>query len=249
MAKRIDANSYDSTRVKRKELKRLVISGLISLLVVGLFFWATFELFPLTARLPKTVTSGGTVILLDWGLLGNMVSVVTLALVVGGVVFAVSQYIENADQRRREAAQAQFSMYDDVFDRFMNQEAMSARRWIILNLPTLDGAGNDSEAWLAQTKALIKAAPAGKAYLKQVLNDFDFLGFVAQHYWSMDNELVEWMSGPVVKTWERVYLYVEREGLERNEPDFYKSARWFGQHCMEWRRQRFPKSEIISDAT
>ena len=78
MAKRIDANSYDSTRVKREELKRLIISGLFSLLVVGLFFWATFELFPLTAWLPKTVTSGGTVILLDWGLLGNMVSVVTL---------------------------------------------------------------------------------------------------------------------------------------------------------------------------
>jgi hypothetical protein len=186
-----------------------------------------------------------------------MASVVTLSLVVGGVVFAVSQYIENADQRRREAAQAQFSMYDEVFDRLMSQEAMTARRWIILNLPTLSEAGNDNEAWVAHTGALINATPTGekaerapgKAYLKQALNDFDFLGFVAQHYWSMDNELVEWMSGPVAKTWERIYLYVEREGLERDEPDFYKSARWFGQHCIEWRTQRFPKSKIISDAT
>ena len=122
-----------------------------------------------------------------------------MSLIVGGLVFAVSQYVENADQRGREAAQAGFSMYKEVVDRLMSQEATTARRWIVLNLPTLDEAGNNNAAWLARTTALINAIPTGekaerapgKTYLKHVLNDFDFLGFVAQHYWSMENELVE----------------------------------------------------------
>ena len=138
----------------------------------------------------------------------------------------------------------------------MSQEAMTARRWIILNLPTLDEAGNDKDTWLAQTKALISATQTGekaerapgKTYLKQVLNDFDFLGFVAQHYWSMDNELVEWMSGPVAKVWERIYVYVEWEGQERAEPDFYASARWLGSRCLKWRSsQKYQKSKIVKD--
>ena len=241
-----------------KSSTRLAISGLVSLLVVGLVFWATFALFPLTAWLPKTVSSGGTVNSLDWSLLGNIASVVTMSLIVGGLVFAVSQYVENADQRRREAAQAGFSMYKEVVDRLMSQEATTARRWIILNLPTLDEAGNDNTAWLARTTALINAIPTGekaeraqgKTYLKQVLNDFDFLGFVAQHYWSMENELVEWMSAPVAKTWERIYSYVDYEAQERAEPDFYASARWLGQRCLKWRSsQEYQRSKIIKDAT
>jgi hypothetical protein len=91
--------------------------------------------------------------------------------------------------------------------------------------------------------------PPGKEYLKEVLNTLDFLGFVAKHYWNMGNELVTWMSPPVAKVWERIYLYVKQEAERRNEPDFYESASEFGQYCVDWRNKHYPKSNVIKDAT
>jgi hypothetical protein len=249
--------SYDSRKVQREGIKGLVLSGVISVLLVVLVFWLALALFPLTAGLPKTTTANGVTAQLDWNLLGSVASVATLALIVGGLVFAVSEYIQSSVQRRREAAEAEFNMYREVFDRIMNQEAVAARRWIIQNLPTLEELGQDQDAWLARTRELLSAPAAGtgagrtagQEHLKQVLNAFDFLGFVARYYWSIDNELVAWMSGPVAKVWERIYLHVECEARERNEPDFYENARWYGQHCLEWRRQNYPQARIISNAT
>jgi len=133
---------------------------------------------------------------------------------------------------------------------------VEARRWIILNLPTRQ-EHEDDQAWLGRTIAALDerpeeredGRPPGRDYLKEVLNTFDFIGFVAQHYWKMENELVTWMSPPVAKVWERIHLYVEYEAKQRNEPDFYESAREFGKYCVEWRDKRYPKSNVISDAT
>ena len=77
----------------------------------------------------------------------------------------------------------------------------------------------------------------------------DFLGFVGKHYWNMENELVSWISPSVAKVWERISLYVENEAELRSEPDFYESAREFGQYCVQWRNERYPKSTVIKGAT
>jgi hypothetical protein len=139
----------------------------------------------------------------------------------------------------------------------MNHGSLEARRWIILNLPTLDALGGDQQAWLEHVRSRINSVPRGwrgqrppgKEYVKEVLNTLDFLGFVQRNYWSIENELVTWMSPPIAKVWERLEPYVEEEARQRNEPDYYESAREFGKYCLEWRRQRYPRSRIITDAT
>jgi hypothetical protein len=250
-------NKFDPMQIRRETVSRLARAGAVSLMVVALTFWGVLSLFPLTASLPKAVGSGEAAKQVDWSLLEGIASVVTLSLVIGGVIFAFGEYMQNAIQHRRESAEASFGIYREVFDRLMSSEALAARRWIILNLPTLREKNNDKEAWLACVKGLLNKCPEnwegerppGKECLKQVLNTFDFVGFVATHYWNMENELVEWMSPSIAKVWERVYLYVEDEANRRNEPDFYQSAREFGQYCLEWRNKRYPESNIIDDAT
>ena len=65
----------------------------------------------------------------------------------------------------------------------------------------------------------------------------------------MENELVFWMSPSISKVWERIDLYVEEEALQRNEPDYYESAREIGKFCVEWRAANYPPSNIISNGT
>ena len=93
--------------------------------------------------------------------------------------------------------------------------------------------------------------PPGQTHLKRVLNTLDFVGFVADHYWDMwrtDDELVQWMSSPITKVWERIGPYVEYEAVERQEPDFYQAARMLSQYCLDWRCVHHPVSRIIDGA-
>ena len=161
---------------------------------------------------------------MDWSGLGDVASLATFSLVVGGLTFAFIDYVQNEVQRKREDAEASFSIYKEVYDRLMSPPALESRRWIIQNVPTLEETGNDREKWLRCVTEQIDHVPEGrqgerapgKEYLKDVLNTFDFIGFVAEHYWSMENELVEWMSPSIAKVWERIEGYVEEEARQRN---------------------------------
>jgi hypothetical protein len=176
--------------------------------------------------------------------------------VIGGLAFAFTEYVQTTIQQRRESAEASFNIYKEVYDKLMNPEATAARRWIILNLPTRQN-GEDDGAWLKRTTAALNERPKGwkgerppgSDHLKEVLNTFDFIGFVAKHYWNMDYALVSWMSPSVAKVWERISLYVNDEAIRRHEPDFYEAAREFGGHCVEWRKEHYPQSIVIRDAT
>jgi len=77
------------------------------------------------------------------------------------------------------------------------------------------------------------------------LNALDYFGFVAENYVSVEGPLLEWMSPPITKVWERIAPYVEQERIARNEPDFYKSASYIGEKCLDWRTKQGLKSEII----
>jgi hypothetical protein len=247
------ANPFDPKQIEQKTKARLLKTSILSILVFIVVLLITLLiLFPLTTYLPNS-NRGGEI---NWPLLEGISSLVTVSLVIGGLAFAFFEYVQTAIQQSRENAETSFNMYKEIYYKLMNPEAVEARRWIILNLPTKQGH-EDNQAWLERTIAALDELPEGQEgerppgrdYLKEVLNTFDFIGFVAKHYWNMENELVTWMSPPVAKVWERIYLYVEHEAEQRNEPDFYESAREFGQHCLEWRNKRYPKSNVIKGAT
>jgi hypothetical protein len=248
------SSPFDPKQIERKTRIRLWKTGVFSILVfVAVLLLILLVVFPLTTYLPEN--RGGDTRPINWNLLEGMASLVTVSLVIGGLAFAFIEYVQTAIQQSRENAETSFNMYKEIYYKLMNPEAVEARRWIITNLPTKKDL--DDETWLKQTiSALDKIPrgwkserPPGRDYLKEVLNTFDFIGFVAQHYWKMENELVTWMSPPVAKVWERIHLYVEYEAEQRNEPDFYESAREFGKYCVEWRDRRYPKSNVIEDAT
>jgi len=121
----------------------------------------------------------------------------------------------------------------------------------------LEKMNNDEDAWMACIREKINEVPVGstvdrapgKEYIKCILNDLDFIGFVNNNYWTMENELGEWMSAPVAKVWERIYQYVKEEADERKEKDYYESARTFGDYCVKWRRQNHPEAIVIPNGT
>lgn len=246
------SSPFDPKQIERKTRRRLWKTGVFSILVfVAVLSLILLVMFPLTIYLPR----GDDAKPINWNLLEGIASLITVSLVIGGLAFAFFEYVQTSVQQSRENAETSFNMYKEIYYKLMKPEAVEARRWIITNLPTKKDL--DDETWLKQTiSALDKIPrgwkserPPGRDYLKEVLNTFDFIGFVAQHYWKMENELVTWMSPPVAKVWERIQLYVEYEAEQRNEPDFYESAREFGQYCVEWRNERYPKSNVIKDAT
>jgi hypothetical protein len=258
MAKKTSlGRGFSPQRIRARTTLGAFLAGVIAVLVIILTFWASLTYYPQTIVFPDTYQSGETTRPIDWSHLGDIASLATFALIVGGVVFAFIDYVQNAVQRKREEAQASFNIYMEMYNRLMTPTAMEARRWVIVNLPTLDEMGNDPKAWLEHIDAKLKEIPPewegerppGKEYLKDILNTFDFIGFVAKYYWNMENELVLWMSSPVAKVWERIHLYVEEEAKRRNEPDYYESAREFADYCTQWRRENRPLSRVIEDAT
>lgn len=248
---------FDPAQVSKRVSYTLLGAGAASIVIVVLAFVAALWLFPLTTRLPKTAGSGELGPEIPWGLLEGIASLATLCLVIGGLVFAFIEYRRNAIHESRESAQSSFNIYKEMYDRLTNPEATAARRWIIQNLPTLEQMGGDQEAWLAHTQELLdqrpkgwtEPRPPGREHLKRILNTFDFIGFVADHYWTIENELVEWMNPVIAKVWERVYYCVEDEAARRKEPDFYIAARKLGDECLEWRRNKNLTSVILDDAT
>jgi len=248
------SNPFDPKQIEQKTKSRLWKTSILSIIVfIVVLLLSLLFLFPLTTYLPKSTAAGE----IDWPFLEGISSLVTVSLVIGGLAFAFIEYVQTAVQQSRENAETSFNMYKEIYYKLMVPESVEARRWIILNLPTRQDH-EDDQAWLERTVAALDKhpegqegkRPPGRDYLKEVLNTFDFIGFVAKHYWNMENELVTWMSPPVAKVWERIYLFVQHEADQRNEPDFYISAREFGQYCVDWRKkQNLPQANVIQDAT
>lgn len=254
MNKRLRVTEGEGFNPKRIRLRTTLVAlaaGVVALLFGIAAFLFFLYLFPFVTRLPETYQTKE----INWSLLGGITSLATFALFFGGVLFALFDYVQNAIQKKREDAEASFNIYKEIFDRLMNPEALEARRWVIENLHTLEEMNNDKEAWRDHIRTQINIVPRGwkgqrspgKEYLKEILNTFDFIGFVARHYWNMENELVIWMSPPIAKVWERIWPYVEEEADRRGEPDYYLSAREFAKYCVDWRRKRNLKSKIIKN--
>ncbi len=256
LKRRRSREGFSPLRIRIFTMLLAVVPVLFAMATTFIVFKYGLEYFPRTTLLPTEFQVGPEAKEIHWDFLGSITSLATLALILGGLVFAFIDYVQGAVQRKREESESSFNMYKEMYDRLMNPASIEARRWVIVNLPTLEKMNNDRDAWLATVKSKINEAPPdsmtrapGKEYVKHILNDFDFIGFVHKNYWKMEEELVNWMSSPVAKVWERIYLYVEEEAKERKERDYYESAREFGDHCMRWRRENHPQSRVVDDAT
>ena len=243
---------FDPQRIRREMIFRLLPWGIGSLVIAAIVFGIGLLVFPGTIHLkdaPETV---------DWGILEGITSLITLSLIIGGGVFVFVEYINNEVQQTRESAEASFNIYENLYTRLTSPEDTASRRWILHHIPMHDADRQTLDDWVMQVRGIIfqrppdwrEGPPPGQTHVRRVLNTLDFIGFVAENYWNMENELVEWMSPLVVKVWERIGPYVEHEVMRRDEPDFFISAREFGDYCVQWRYENkgLPPSRIIEDA-
>lgn len=123
-------------------------------------------------------------------------------------------------------------------------EEIAARRWILVNIPVRD-EGEPLEDWFSSVQEVVFASEKdehgsteGQRNIKRVLNTYEFLGFVARNYWELDDEVLDWISPMVAKTWVRLADYVAYESQMRNEPDYYEAARELGEACIDYRKAR-----------
>jgi hypothetical protein len=249
---------FNPLRIRIITMLLAIVPVFVAMAATLAVFKYGLDYFPRTTLLPTEYQVGPEAKEINWDFLGSITSLATLALIVGGLVFAFIDYVQGAVQRKREESESSFTMYQVMYDRLMNSESIEARRWVIVNLKSLDQMNNDRDAWFTYNKSMIDAVPAdsktgrapGKDFVKRILNDFDFIGFVDKNYWKMEGELAEWMSSPVAKVWERVSAYVEKEADLRKEPDYYISARDFAKYCVKWRnKQNRPQPEVIENGT
>ena len=188
----------------------------------------------------------------DWSLLEGFVSVISLALVAGSLAFALVEYTEkeNAKQREklieaREKAKLSYDIYQAIFERLTDPEQEAARRWILANIP-LKKDDEDLAAWYQRVQAKIMARPEGRENelpegqraVKLTLNCFDYIGFIANHYWDIDEDSLDWISPPIAKVWKRIGPYVTHVRTLRKAKDYYLSAEAMGKRCIEWRQRR-----------
>ena len=224
---------------------QLVISVVLAFAFLALILWV----FP-----PLATAVGVTANPDVWGVLDGFASLATLAVLFGGGIFALGEYIESESNRKENAAQVSFSLFQQIFDQLMHPDEIAARRWILQHVPSRDRFDTE-DAWLLAIRDVLFEGEApgvtaeGHRCVKQVLNTFDYIGFVARNYWDLEGPLIEWMCPPVTKVWERIGPYIEEEARRRNEPDYYKWARFFGLYCIEWRRnQDFPRPNYVDRA-
>ena len=235
----------EQPRSDRKNIiYKLLPIGITSLIFVMLGFLVIVNLFPTFSK--YTLGKG------EWDLLEGFASVISLALLAGGLTFAVTEYIskENARQteklaEEREKAKLSYDIYKAIFDKLTDPEQEEARRWILTNI-TIKKDDEDIAAWYKKTHAKITKGgrrnknelPEGQGAIKLTLNCFDYIGFIAIHYWEIEADSLDWISAPIAKVWRRIGPYVEQVRILRNSTDFYTSAEYVGKLCISWRKDK-----------
>lgn len=229
---------------RRKFLWLILLSAFIGVMVfllMALWFYPAFML-----RVTGSETG-------DLSILEGFTSLVTLAALSGGFVFWVIDRRQKEEAEEAQEKSLSFQLFQTIHDRLVDPEQVEARRWIITNIP-IKLANQSVEEWYASVSGIIKAKPAGwtesrspgQIYIKEVLNNFDFIGFVAEHFWNAQDADIDWLSPPVAKVWRRLGPYVRHLGKLRQEPDYYQAADKFGEYCIRWRETRgLPEAEYV----
>ena len=229
---------------RRKLIGLILLSALIG---SGVFFLVSLWFYPAFI----SQMSGADAVEIAY--LEGFTSLMTLAALSGGFVFWI---IDRRQQEESDAARENslsFQQFQDIHDRMVTLEQEEARRWIITQIP-VKPSDQPIEEWFAEVTALIEVKPdgwtetrsPGQNYIKHVLNNLDFIGFISHHFWDAKAGEIDWLSPPVAKVWQRIGPYVQHISDLRNEPDYYISAREFGDFCIQWREQKgLPKSNIV----
>ena len=180
----------------------------------------------------------------NWDLLGGFVSVLTLSFLIGSIVTTVIDRINADVVESREKVKLSYDIYRSIFEKLTDPEQEAARRWILANIP-IKKDNEDIDAWYGQTHAKIMAGgseadtslPEGQRFVKMTLNCLDYIGFIAKHYWDIEDDSLDWLSPPVAKVWRRLGPYVLQVRKLRHATDYYAFAKYIGDLCIEWRRQ------------
>lgn len=224
---------------RQSTVVKLIALVLLSLFIGILFFFGMIQLaFPAFSE--------------DLNYLEGFASVISLSLIIGGLVFAGVEYInaENAKRHEklmedREKAKISYDIYRSIYEKLTDPEQEAARRWILENI-TINEDKEDLPAWYAKTHALIMAGesesatdlPKGQKAVKMTLNCLDYIGFIARHYWDMEDDSLDWISAPVAKIWRRIGPYVLYVRKLRHTTDYYLSAEYVGDLCVKWRQNK-----------
>lgn len=228
-----------------RRLPYFVLAAILSS-IVG--YAALIGLFPVFSR-----AALGKV---DWNMLGNFVSVVSFAILGGSLVFALVEYADKENAKTREKAKLSYEIYQAIFEKLTAPEQEAARRWILTNIPVRK-ADEEIAGWYEQANAAIMRRtpqanddlPEGQTAVKLTLNCFDYIGFIANHYWDVDDDSLDWISPPIAKVWKRIGPYVTHIRTLRKASDYYLSAELIGSHCIEWRQKRGLADEEYAKAT
>lgn len=179
------------------------------------------------------------------------------SLLVGGVIFAGAEYIENDAERQRAAREQHRQEFILLVERLMNQEAIETRRWVFTNITPAPAQG-DRQAWFDAMRARIfhdaeAEDPAiGRKHIKQVLSTLDPIGYILLNLSDLhrDEDLMHWLNPMVAKVWERLGPYIEMEAQRRNESiHYYEWARKLGDRTLRWRKEHgYPQYQQVDDA-
>lgn len=199
----------------------------------------------------------------DWNLLEGFASVLSIVLLGGGLAFALAEYINTEKAKHqeklaeeREKNKLSYEIYQAIFEKLTAPEQEAARRWILSNITVK----NDNEAiaaWYEQTHEKIMLSegesesdiPEGQRAIKLVLNCFDYIGFIANHYWDIEEDSLDWISPPIAKVWRRIGPYVKHVRTLRGSKDYYNSAEYVGDLCIKWRQDKGLSDEIYAEKT
>jgi len=236
---------HQSRNNNRNIIRQFVIFSLTTLIIGLIGYSAIMGLF----RAFSFRVSGAE----DWTLLDGFVSAISLAILLGGLTYTIVDRIRAEVVEAREKAKLSYDIYQTIFEKLTDPEQEAARRWILSNI-TVKKDGEDIAAWYQQTHAKITARengmendlPEGQRAVKSTLNCFDYIGFVANNYWEIEQDSLDWISPPIAKIWKRLGPYVTHVRTLRGAKDYYASAEYIGNLCIKWRQDKgFPDEEYV----
>jgi len=229
----------------RNIARKIVLFSLTTLMIGLIAYFIIMGLF----RIYSFSISGEE----KWNLLDGFVGVITLSLLVGGLTYTVVDRIRAEYAEEREKAKLSYDIYQAIFDKLTDPEQEAARRWILANI-AIKKDKEDIESWYQRTHVRIMKRgdgdesdlPEGQRYVKQTLNCFDYIGFIADHYWEIEEDSLDWLSPPIAKVWRRIGPYVTHIRTLRGAKDYYISAEYIGNLCIKWRKDRgLPDEEYV----
>jgi hypothetical protein len=204
---------------------------IILIIILGLIFgyvWVQFAFPQVTSIFDLTES--------QWTKLGIITSLGTFAFALGAGLLLIIELNEMTDSRN-------LAIYQDIYEKFMTDDAIQARKHIYIKIPTSDDHQVVIDAVLGDEET--------KYRVKQVLNLFDYFGFLTDQDWVTGENMIGWVSPIVVKIWDKIEPVVEYERSQRpEEPDYYAAAIRLAKMCKNWRDKNFPKrsKEIIYNA-